>query len=93
MARLTKIVVPGRAHHVTVKPVLDRIPYFRELLEASTDDDFTDLRRAEATGRPLGTEDFVAGLEELLGRPIARRAPGRKPSSEINQNQQMICYE
>jgi hypothetical protein len=32
---------------------------------------------------------LVAGLEELLGRPIARRARGRKPSSEIDQNQQM----
>ena len=75
--------------HVRVKPVLDRIPYLRELLEASTDDDFTDFRRAEATGRPLGTEDFVAGLEKFLGRPIPRRAPGRKPSSETDQNQQM----
>jgi hypothetical protein len=74
---------------VFAKPFLDRIPYFSELLEAATDDDFTDLRRAEATGRPLGMEDFVVGLQKLLGRPIARRAPGRRTSSEVEQNQQM----
>jgi len=74
---------------VFAKPFLDRIPYFSELLEAATDDDFTDLRRAEATGRPLGMEDFVVGLEKLLGHPIARRAPGRRTSSEVEQNQQM----
>jgi hypothetical protein len=68
-----------------VKLVLDRIPY----LEAATDDDFTDLRRGEATGRPLGMEDFVVGLEKLLGRPIARRTHGRRTSSEVEQNRQM----
>jgi hypothetical protein len=33
------------------------------------------LRLAEGSGRPLGTAEFVAGLERLLGRPIACRAP------------------
>ncbi|NOT39576.1 MAG: hypothetical protein HOP13_03710, partial [Alphaproteobacteria bacterium] len=41
---------------------------------------FAALRGAETTGRPLGNDDFIAGLERLLGRPIARRAPGRKPA-------------
>jgi putative transposase len=54
--------------HVRVKPVLDRIPCFRELLEAFTDDRFTDLRRTEATGRPLGAEDCVAGFRLRSGR-------------------------
>ena len=72
---------------VRVRPVLDRIPHFHDLLDASASDDFTALRRAEATGRPLGTADFVADLERLLGRTIARRAAkSRKPSSSI-------CYE
>ena len=38
----------------------------------------SNLRLAEGSGRPLGTADFVTSLERLLGRPIARRAPGRK---------------
>jgi hypothetical protein len=36
------------------------------------------------TGRPLGTEEFVAELERLLNRAIARRAPGRKPNIEAD---------
>jgi hypothetical protein len=47
-----------------------------------TEEDFSELRRAEATGRPLGAPEFVTGLEKLLGRKIARRAPGRKPTTE-----------
>jgi hypothetical protein len=39
---------------------------------------FALLREAEGIGRPLGTADFVYKLERRLGRPIARRAPGRK---------------
>jgi hypothetical protein len=38
---------------------------------------------AEGSGRPLGTAEFVTGLERLLGRPIARRAPGRKPTAGV----------
>ena len=68
---------------VTVRPVLDRIPHFAELLSTTEDQDFGDLRLAEGSGRPLGTPDFVAGLERLLGRPIARRAPGRKPAASV----------
>lgn len=44
-----------------------------------TDEDFSDLRRAEANGRPLGASEFVTGLEKLLGREIACRAPSRRP--------------
>jgi putative transposase len=65
---------------VRVRPVLDRIADFAGLVRTETEDAaFTALRAAEQTGRPLGTADFVADLEQRLGRPIARRAPGRKP--------------
>lgn len=63
-----------------VAPVLDRVKDFAALIAEGTDDaGFAALRAAEQTGRPLGTADFIAGLERILGRPIARRAPGRKP--------------
>ncbi len=71
---------------VTVRPVLDRIPHLKGLLEADGNEDFSDIRRAETTGRPLGAPQFVSGLEEILGRTIARRAPGRKPTGD-DQNQ------
>ena len=73
---------------VTVRPVLDRIPHLKALLlQGNAEDDFSELRRAESTGRPLGAPEFVAGLESLLGRKIARRAPGRKPETQIAAEQ------
>jgi putative transposase len=63
---------------VSVRPVLDRWPTFRDLLLEDYEDKFTSLREAEGIGRSLGTADFVTELERRLGRPIARRAPGRK---------------
>jgi hypothetical protein len=50
---------------VTVRPVLDRIPHFAELLSTTQDQDFRDLRLAEGSGRPLGTAEFVSGLERF----------------------------
>ena len=69
--------------YVSVRPILDRIPHLKALLQVETEEDFSELRRAEATGRPLGAPEFVTGLENLLGRKIARRAPGRRPSAKI----------
>jgi putative transposase len=68
---------------VTVKPVLERVGDFAKLLEpdAADDERFAAVRRSEASGRPLATAEFVADLERILGRPIARRAPGRKSRS------------
>jgi len=74
---------------VTVRPILDRVPHLKDLLQAGTEEDFSELRRAEATGRPLGAPEFVAGLETLLGRKIARRAPGRRPTTETPVAEQL----
>ena len=60
-------------------PVLQRVDDFAAFMAAEDDTGFDALRRSEGTGRPVGAPEFVAGLERLLGRPIARRAPGRKP--------------
>jgi putative transposase len=67
---------------VTVGPVLERQRDFAALLADGQEEGFNALRLSEGSGRPLGTADFVADLERLLGRPIARRAPGRKPRGE-----------
>ena len=67
---------------VTVRPVLERVSSFAALISDVRDDAcFAALRAAEQTGRPLGTADFIAGLERVLGRQVARRAPGRKPAN------------
>ncbi|MGA9921928.1 MAG: hypothetical protein WBQ29_00910 [Isosphaeraceae bacterium] len=36
------------------------------------------LRAHERTGRPLGDEDFLALLEQNLGRILRRQKPGSK---------------
>ena len=64
---------------VNVRPVLERFPQFADLIAVGDETGFAALRASESTGRPLGTADFIAGLERVLGRPIARRAPGRRP--------------
>jgi putative transposase len=65
---------------VTVRPVLDRVERFAELIQTNPNDPaFAAIRAAESTGRPLAAAEFIAGLERVLGRRIARRAPGRKP--------------
>jgi hypothetical protein len=72
---------------VTVRPVLDRTTSFADLLLQDRGQLFTTLRRSEGSGRPLGTAEFVTGLERLLGRPIARRSPGPKPANCVDGEQ------
>jgi putative transposase len=69
---------------VSVAPDLSRVADFASLIAPDAADEraFADIRAAEGTGRPLGNAQFIEGLERILGRPIARRAPGRKRKSE-----------
>ncbi len=70
----------------TVAPLLERVGGAGEswaafLSETPGDEDaFDALRLGERTGRPVGAEDFVKGLEARLGRPLARRRAERKPA-------------
>ena len=77
---------------VTVNPVLERVGEFAKLLapDAADEDRFAGVRRSESTGRPPATPESVAGLEHLLGRPIASRAPGRKPNSRDLDQQSLL---
>jgi putative transposase len=71
---------------VVVRPLLDRIDDFKALIAEAPDADrrfearMKALRASEATGRPVGTHDFVTDLERRLGRPLARRGQGRRPA-------------
>jgi len=56
------------------------IPDFPGFLGAVADARMTaDLRRAESTGRPIGSPEFVETLEARTGRSLARGRPGRQP--------------
>ncbi len=50
------------------------------------DDEATgrELRRHEATGRPLGDERFLVRLEAKVGRLLRRQKPGPKPKRKRN---------
>jgi putative transposase len=67
---------------VTVAPLLDRIGDFAAFLAEGEDSAACAvLGAAESTGRPLGNEAFIAGLERILGRKLARGRPGPKPAA------------
>ncbi|MGQ3067957.1 MAG: transposase [Brevundimonas sp.] len=69
---------------VRVAPVLERVERFADLIAGDADDPaFAALRAAEGIGRPLANPDFIAGLEGVIGRPVTRRAPGRKKSEAV----------
>jgi putative transposase len=67
--------------------VLDRVSCFAHLLLEDREEAFAALRRAESTGRPVGTPEFVTELERVLGRRIAWRAPGPTPAASVSANQ------
>lgn len=71
---------------MNVEPVLKRAAHFINWLAERAEEDYMELRRSESKGRLVGTEDFVKGFEQLLGRPIARRAPGRKPTRDASRH-------
>jgi len=64
---------------VKVEPLLALVGNWKDfLLSGVTKEEIEGLRRHERTGRPLGNDGFVGQLEELLGRILQRRRPGRK---------------
>jgi putative transposase len=69
---------------VMVRPVLDRVEPFADLIDADAGQRFEGalqaVRGSERTGRPLGTPEFLDDLERRLGRPLAPRGRGRKPA-------------
>src|SRR5271157_227001 len=54
-------------------------PNWRRLLtSAISEEELKALRAHERTGRPLGDENFLALLEQNLGRILRRQKPGPK---------------
>ncbi len=64
---------------VQVTPLLRLLPnWTAALAEDVPEDRARELRRHEATGRPLGGDGFVERLERALGRLLRPGKPGRK---------------
>jgi putative transposase len=63
---------------VKVQPLLARVANWSSFLHDGDPSEIRDqLRKHETTGRPLGSDAFVASLERLLRRPLKARGPGR----------------
>jgi hypothetical protein len=76
-----------------VRPVLDRVESFGDLIGNDAEDPaFAILPAAAATGHAPGTADFVADLKRRLGRLIAKRAPEPKTSKNV-ENQPRLLYD
>src|SRR5687768_2445101 len=64
---------------VTVAPLLERLGHITTLVDTEPEETaLTRLRAAEATGRPLGSDEFVTQLERHMQRRLRRQKPGRK---------------
>jgi putative transposase len=69
----------GRADPLTdPRPLLERWPDWRSVLESGEDEAMLRAIRArERSGRPLGSDSFVAGLQSIAGLRLAPRPRGR----------------
>jgi hypothetical protein len=63
-------------------PLIERLGSITALVDIEPEDSpLTRLRSAEATGRPLGSNEFVTQLERLMQRRLQRQKRGRKPKA------------
>jgi len=61
---------------------------WREYLAAQTTEaEHAAIRQCTHTGRPLGTPEFIAALEERMRRKLAPKKGGRPETSRENRNQ------
>jgi len=63
---------------VKVKPMLDRVTNWGELLASGDQALYDQLRMHERTGRPLGGDSFMESMSSLAGRELGRKKPGPK---------------
>lgn len=78
----TRTLIAGIDDHVVkVAPALDRIGSFADFLGEDFDEALTyaALRKAESVGRPIGSPEWLADMEQRIGKPIAAAKRGRKP--------------
>jgi putative transposase len=63
----------------TLLGLVNDVRGWRELLAEDDEELLKHLRQATRTGRPAGDGHFLAQVERLTGRELARRRPGPKP--------------
>jgi putative transposase len=64
---------------IRVRPMRERIADWPEFLSQKlSTSELHELRQHNRTGRPLGDEEFVTGLEQIVGRRLRPQRPGPK---------------
>ena len=67
---------------------------WREFLaEPDTEEENASLRQCTHTGRPLGTPEFIEGLEKSMQRQLAPQKGGRPQKSAPDKNQGMLVFD
>ncbi|MGE0612946.1 MAG: transposase [Hyphomicrobiales bacterium] len=70
---------------VDVAPVLERFPDFAALLKSGEDEEKVKaLRKAETTGRPVGSIAWLKAMERRTGRTLMPGKRGPKPFSKLS---------
>ena len=64
----------------------DEIDDWRLFLKSGTDSETDSLDKHAKTGRPLGDDSFIKGLERLLGRRLVKGRPGPKKEVVLTSN-------
>ncbi|UCE53850.1 MAG: hypothetical protein JSV31_32245 [Desulfobacterales bacterium] len=73
--------IPGTPYFFKVSPLLELVDDWGKFIGGQiAERDISLLRRHERTGRPLGGERFIDGLERVLRRSLRKQKPGPKPN-------------
>ena len=79
--------LPGRLERTPVAPLLEMFGKWDDFLSIGlSDEEVEKFRCHEQTGRPLGTDSFIARLGNVLGRILHKQKPGTKGSQKKNRN-------
>jgi len=72
---------------VHVTPLLEMFGEWNDFLSKGlSDEEVEKFRCHERTGRSLGTDSFLARLENVLGRILHKKKPGPKVTQKKNRN-------
>jgi putative transposase len=64
--------------------VLDRVSNWQHYLSNYNTGDCDLISLHSRTGRPLGSDSFVQKLEDICGKPLAPKKPGRNTNKDRN---------
>lgn len=82
----TRALIAGKDDRfVTVRPALERVGDFAAFHSEDFDEALTyaAIRRAESTGRPIGSPEWLADMERQAGRVLTPQKRGPKPRSVV----------